>query len=368
MARVVYSMAGEGRGHATRVRAIVEELRAEHQVALFAPGDAHPMLARTYRGTGVSVYRIPGLRFHYSNHGISYIRTIRGAVRYLAGLDRLVGFLEQFLRRFRPDLVLTDFEPALPRAAHRCGIPVVSFDHQHFLRTYDLSSLPFSLRLQAWGLARVVGRFCAGQRETIVSSFYFPPLRRSCRNVTQVGVILRPEIIRSRREVGRHLLVYVRRDVPANVFQTLRDCGRPVKVYGLGERPREGNLEYRPICEREFVEDLASCRAVVSTAGNQLVGEALYLLKPVLGLPEKKNCEQRINAHFLAQSGCGAWSRIEDLTPAVLGEFLDRCADYRSRIEPHRLHGNPAALTAIRRHLPRSMSQIKAIPEEVSIP
>jgi len=313
------------------------------------------MLARIYRGSEVRVHRIPGLRFRYSNHGINYLRTVGGALRYLAGLSRLVGFLELIIRRSRPDLVLTDFEPALSRAARRCGVPVVSFDHQHFLRTYDLSSLPLGLRLRAWGLARIVGLFCVAQVETIVSSFYFPPLRRCCRDVTQVGVLLRREIRNARSQPGGHLLVYFRRDVPANVFRALRDTGRPVKVYGLGERQREGNLEFRAICENEFVEDLANCHAVVSTAGNQLIGEAQYLLKPVLALPEKKNFEQRINAHFLAQSGCGACSRIEDLTPRVLGQFLDRCPEYRSRIDPDRVQGNPAALAAIRRHLPRSI-------------
>ena len=45
--------------------------------------------------------------------------------------------------------------------------------------------------------------------------------------------------------------------------------------------------------------------AVVSTAGNQLVGEALYLGKPVLVMPERVNFEQAINAHYLEQSGAG---------------------------------------------------------------
>jgi uncharacterized protein (TIGR00661 family) len=367
MARIFYSVAGEGRGHATRVRALVEDLRHEHQVVLFAAGDAHQMLAQTYRKSDIRVHRIPGLRFQYSNNGINYLRTLCSGLRFLRQLGRLVGFLEEIMRRRRPDLVITDFEPALPRAARRCGIPFISFDHQHFLRTYDLSSLPFWLRVRAWGLAKVVGLFYSGQAETIVSSFYFPPLRSSCQNVTQIGVMLRPEVIAARRECGQHLLVYLRREVPENVLRTLRQCGRPVKVYGVGERPRDGNLEFRPIADREFIVDLASCHAVVSTAGNQLVGEALYLKKPVLALPERKNYEQRINGHFLAQSGCGNWLKIESLDTQSLGSFLDRVEDFRRNIQPERVHGNLAALAAIRRHLPAPapVRHIPAVKEAV---
>ncbi|MCP5528711.1 MAG: hypothetical protein H7A47_18120, partial [Verrucomicrobiales bacterium] len=32
MARIFISMSGEGRGHATRVRAVTEALRAQHEV------------------------------------------------------------------------------------------------------------------------------------------------------------------------------------------------------------------------------------------------------------------------------------------------------------------------------------------------
>jgi uncharacterized protein (TIGR00661 family) len=362
MARIFYSMAGEGRGHATRVRALIEELRAEHRVTLFAPGDAYPLLDRTYRGTDVDVVPIPGLRFQYNDHGLAYVKTGREGVRYLWGLPRLVASLEEMLRCQRPDLVITDFEPALPRAAARCGVPFLSFDHQHFLTTYDLSSLPLGLRLWAKGLGSVVGLFCGGQAETIVSAFFFPPLRASCRDVTQVGVLLRPEILQARRAHGDYLLVYLRRDVPDHVLQTLGGCGRWVKVYGLGPRRREGALEFCPISEGQFMRDLAGCHALVCTAGNQLVGEALYLQKPVFAMPERKNYEQFINAHFLQQSGAGAWSPMCRFEPRLLAGFLDRCEEVRARIRPERVNGNAAAVAAIRRHLPLRARPAAAAP------
>ena len=86
----------------------------------------------------------------------------------------MVGSLCRRLEKERPDLCITDFEPLLPRAAARCKIPFISFDHQHFLSTVDLSSLPSTLRWKGELLAQFTKWFYRGQRQTIVSSFFTP--------------------------------------------------------------------------------------------------------------------------------------------------------------------------------------------------
>ena len=64
MGKVFYSVGGEGRGHATRVRALVENLRVRHDVTIFAPAHAYDLLAPAYERTAVRVERIPGMLAH----------------------------------------------------------------------------------------------------------------------------------------------------------------------------------------------------------------------------------------------------------------------------------------------------------------
>jgi uncharacterized protein (TIGR00661 family) len=221
--------------------------------------------------------------------------------------------VERLLRRERPDLAITDFEPILARAAERCGVPYISFDHQHFLLVNDLSGLPLRLRWKGWILGLSIGRFYRRQQRTIVSSFYAPPLRRGCQDVVQTGVLLRRQILDAEPMVGDHLLVYMRRFMRYNLLDALRQCGREVRVYGLGRRPADGNLRYFEVDEHGFLQDLITCDAVISNVGNQLVGEALYLKKPMLALPESGNFEQAINGHsFLARE----WRRRLGRVPA----------------------------------------------------
>ncbi len=104
--------------------------------------------------------------------------------------------------------------------------------------------------------------------------------------------------------------------------RALRALGIPVLVYGTGEEGTDGQISYRPADNRRFIEDMASCRALVCTAGNQIVGEALHLGKPLLVLPEEST-EQRVNA-CAVERGIGAQARFEDLDAGVLRGFLSR--------------------------------------------
>ena len=175
MAKVFYSMAGEGRGHAVRVRSVVEALRGEHEIVLFAPDEAYDFLAPKYAGTEIEVRKIPCLRFHYRNRKLDYFQTAVHGARYLRGLSSLIRDLAAVIRKEKPDVIVTDFEPALPRAARRVGVPFVVLNHQHFLVVSDLSALPRSLQLYAAYMSVVVGRIIRGNRRRLYLRFLFHP-------------------------------------------------------------------------------------------------------------------------------------------------------------------------------------------------
>jgi uncharacterized protein (TIGR00661 family) len=353
MGKVFYSVAGEGRGHATRVKTVVEELRRHHEIVVYASHLAYEFLEKTYRdATEVEIRQIPGLQFSYSGRRVSYWNSVRDSFAYLRNLPALVRVLAQSLWKEQPDLIISDFEPALPRAAQRLGLPFISFDHQHFLTTFDLSSLPLQLRWRAQSIAFTVDLFYRGQAETIVSSFFSPPLRSHCSSVTSVGILLRRELQFVRPVDNRFLLVYLRRFAAPNVMQALRRCGRKVHIYGLGELPQDGNLRYFAVNETGFLDDLISCHALVSNAGNQLVGEALALRKPVLAIPEEGNFEQSINAHFLTWLGYGVGHDATTFSWRRLAEFLYDVEMFRAKIDPDVVVGNEKAFAAICRQLP----------------
>ncbi len=356
MARIAISVCGEGRGHATRIATLVENLIHEHEVLVYTSADALGFLRGRFTGEDgrVDVREIPGIVFQYTGGRLDVMRSITAGLDYQARqLGPLVDRLIRELEAFGADLAITDFEPALPRAASREGIPLVSVDHQHFLLAYDLDALPWTLQWNAWFMSHAVWLYVAEATDTVVSAFFRPPLRRGWEHVVQVGPLLRDAITRAVPRDDGYVVSYLRRHTPFSAIEALADCGMPVKVYGLGHRDHVGNVSFHTIDEQRFIDDLAGCSAVVAAAGNQLIGESLHLGKPLLVLPERAHAEQMMNSHFLAGMGCGQFVLLEDITRQQIRRFLDDQGRFRSAVAPltGRMDGTPDVLRVIRHRL-----------------
>ena len=347
MAKIFYSMSGEGRGHAGRAAAIVDSLRHQHELTLFAPHQAYDFLAPRYRRSDVAVHRITGLRFHYSQRRVDLARSISTGLHFWANVSSAVHSLAEKIQQDQPELVVTDFEPLLPRAAERCGVPYVSFDHQHFLTAYDLSALPRSLRWWASAMTLAVRAHYTRQQATIVTSFFHLPLNPGHEKTISVGPIVRSAIRQARPVRGDYLVSYLRPHTPDQVLRELEYAPCEVRVYGLGERPDRGNLRFHPFDQQQFVDDLAGCMAVVGAAGNQTLGEALQLGKPVLALPEDKHFEQRINAFYLQRNGCGRSVLLSEFQRNDVFDFIDSLDQFIPHVNEMPRDGNETATAAI---------------------
>ena len=372
MAKIFYSMAGEGRGHAVRVMTLVEHLRQDHELVLFAPGDAYQFLVKQYdqgKCENVRLVRIPGLNFHYTGGKLDLFKSTAGAMKFARGeMPALVDAICRRIDAEQPDLAISDFEPTLPRAAVKAGLPWMSIDHQHVLLAYDLSSLPFLLRRYAWWMSWAIRWYYGwGGYTPVASSFYTPPLKKGFEHVRQVGPMLRPAVVSTEPRTGDFLLSYLRPNTSADIIEGLVKCEWPVRIYGLGERPATGRLTFHAIDEQKFVTDLAGCAGLFSAAGNQLLGEALYYGKPVFAIPEDMHHEQQINAHFLKQMGAGDWMTAETFRADRLKQFLSRLDDYRENLVPIRgnLNGTLDAIAAIEEalHSRRNMCLAARLPD-----
>ena len=117
------------------------------------------------------------------------------------------------------------------------------------------------------------------------------------------------------------------------------------RVYGFQCEKRMGDLWLRDFSEEGFVEDLQSCRGVVATGGFSLMSEAVYLGKPFLAIPIRKQFEQILNSLYLQDLGYGEYHRV--LTPRAVERFLDRLDDYARNLTKHHQDGNTAMLSAL---------------------
>ena len=313
-------------GHGGRSIALIERLVSlGHQVTTFTFADAFQLLIRS----GYRPHRIAGLQFGLTpGGGISALRSSQNFVRYQCCRRQSLDMIRQLALLERPDLFITDFEPLTAVAARSLRIPCVSVDNQHRFCHPLGPDFPVHLRVYGRMTGEFVRRWIHKPCRCIVAVFHpCPPSQHYCR----VEALLRDRIARLEPTEGKQILLYGRGRIGQRMALAASRVPEHFLAYGF-EGVSSPNIEYKQTSYEEFVRDLASCRAVVCSAGHQLIGEARYFGKPLLVVPIPRQYEQEVNARYARKQGIGDYCPIGNLTGEVIQLLLKRRAAPRQSV------------------------------------
>lgn len=353
--KILYGVAGEGMGHATRSRVVLDELVEEHEVRIVTSGRAYEYLTRRFP----DVHGIWGLTLAYDDNVISrwqtVVQNLRGSV---TGWPRSIAEYYRLAEAFEPDVVITDFESFATLFAKRHRLPLISLDNIQVVdRCAHDPDLVGRDDVDFWLARRIVSMKAPRAFHYLITTFFYPPVRRQ--KTTLVPPVLRREVLEAEREDGEHLLVYQTAAGNETLPEALRRAGAPCRIYGLrrdlSEDVVEGNLTYRPFSEAGFIDDLRTARAVIAGGGFTLLSEAVYLRKPTLSIPVVGQFEQELNALYLEKIGYGARARAASVS--AIGSFLERIPDYRRALAAYEQDGNAPTMSALDQQLEAASGQ-----------
>jgi uncharacterized protein (TIGR00661 family) len=345
---VLYGVVGEGMGHATRSRVVIEHLlTAGHEVLVVVSGRAHAFLSGAFQGrAGFRIEEITGLHLVYDGNAVDKSESVRENLDKLpSSLLRNLGVYARVLGDFAADAVISDFESWAYFYGRVEGLPVISIDNMQIL---NRCHLPDDIRESDAAhhlLARLaVKSKLPGAYHYLVTTFFLPPVHK--RRTSLVPPILRPEILHARREPGEHLVVYqTGQSTSSPLLPALKALGLECRIYGLGREGSEDNLVFRPFSQGGFVEDLRTARAVVAGGGFSLMSECVHLHVPMLSVPIEKQFEQELNAQMLERDGYGAFAR--QLDGEILGAFLEAVPFYQDNLGRYVPRDNGMVLAAV---------------------
>ena len=318
---IVYGVSGEGLGHVFEAIEIATLLKRDgHRVKMLTYGDRACASLAAFNPT-----RIEGVHLCFNDKGLSLAMTVRRNHRFFPFFIWNSRRLFREIAQFQPDVFITAYEPFTMIASHRLGRPLISMDNQNELR--DLPR-PKGANAFAFHLARLTTLVVTyGAAEYIVKSF----IRRGSGTgrMHYVSPIIQGEIRRLSPTNGSHVLVYLTKPNP-ELIAVLKSMDGTFIVYCHNRVGEDGNIIYRAQGEN-FVRDLASCKAIIATAGFSLIADSVFLRKPYFAVPLRKQFEQTHNAHFLVESGLGEYAEI--VTREQLERFLSRLPEYRARLD-----------------------------------
>lgn len=352
--RVLYGVVGEGMGHATRSRVVLEQLVASgHEVEIMTSGRAKDFLAKHFEG----VNRIHGLHFVTEDNRVRLGRTLwSNVLAGTAGLPRNIEAYFELLAEFRPEVVISDFESWTYLYAKVHRLPVFSIDNMQIINRCTHPPEVLAGEMANFEIARAFVKsklpFCD---HYLITTFFRPEIRKE--RTSLHPPILRPEILATTPRTGEHLLVYQTAEGHDTLARVLQGIDIECRVYGmhrgLTEERVEGNLRHRPFSEAGFIEDLATSRAVIAGGGFTVMGEAVYFHKPMLVVPLQNQFEQTLNARWLAHLGYGRYA-AEITDPQQVRDFLVDVPACAEKLAAYSQDGNRDLLGALDEQLDRA--------------
>jgi uncharacterized protein (TIGR00661 family) len=320
MARIIYAVAGEGFGHASRAHLIGQRfLDAGHDVMFVASHRGLLYLRSVY---GERVQEIFGLTFDYSQGYVDPVATIWKNLKALPSGNRLNKRLfEQVYEPFKPDLVITDFEPFSGWWAWYHRVPFISLDNEHMLIMAKLEHRLRNIGPRATSML-VTRLHCIGAKAYVIMNFFKAPLKRQ--SAVLVPPVIRGLVTMLQPSDAGHIVMY---STTGTHEDQLRDTlhkfpAQRFLVYGFNKSVESRNCTFKKRSTEGFLIDVAGSRGVIASAGFSLMSECLYLRKRMLLLPLAGQYEQIINADYAQKLSLGISARQLDET--VLSRFLEQ--------------------------------------------
>jgi uncharacterized protein (TIGR00661 family) len=353
--RILYGVVGEGMGHATRSRVILEHLLQKgHEIRVVVSGRAATFLAGKFAGRArIAIEEIHGLHLKFDGNDLDVTESILSNLTAAPeGVRKNFEVYARVTAGFDADVVVSDFESFAYFFGRVKRLPVISIDNMQVInrcRHNDFVTDDVSFSFQLARLA--VKAKLPGAYHYLVSSFFFPPVAKP--RTTLVPPILRPEILAAVREPGDHVVVYQTAATNADALvKALKSLPGSFFAYGTGKTGIDGNVTFCPFSETTFVEHLRTARAVIAGGGYSLMGEAVHLRVPMLSVPIQGQYEQELNARYLQKLGYGTCSSFVD--GDVIASFLKDTAAMQHTLSQYEPRDNTmlfACLDELLRHV-----------------
>lgn len=333
--RIIYSVCGEGMGHAIRGGVILEHLTKKYDVLIFASDRAYEYLSKKFD----NVYEIYGFNTVYKDNKVKDTQTFVKAMKtFPRDLKDNLRLLNRIAKNFKPHIVVSDFEFYASLLSNLLRIPLISLDNMHVITQCKIE-YPSKYKKDKYKAEGVVRSFIVRPERYIITSFYAPEIKNP-EKVVIFPPILRKEIMEMEGNYGDHILVYQTSQSNIRLIEILQQIPEKFIIYGFDRDDTLGNLQFSRFNEDQFFEDMKSAKAVITNGGFTLISEALHLKKPVLSIPVKGQFEQIINAVYLEKLGYG------ELHPEISQEsvksFLSNLDTYQDNLKDYENGDNQA--------------------------
>jgi uncharacterized protein (TIGR00661 family) len=325
--KFAFIIQGEGRGHQTQAIAMAEMLtRNGHEVAVALVGTTNPnQIPILLQGQfNIETFKSPSLVFDPRTKALSLNQTLKKALPHLRKYVGSLSKIKKTLAYHKPDVIINFYDFLGGIYSGFCSPPalVICIGHQYLLLNknfehpqkhwWDKTVVNFNTHITALGASKLLALSFSEFPNYKGITTTPPLLRRELSNftVSEEGYIL---VYLTQAELIGDVLAYAEAN-PNVVFEVFIDK----KLENI-----PFNVNINAISSMAFLEKMAHCKGIISTAGFEAICEAMYFGKPVMMVPIPNHYEQLCNAHDGQRAGAGVFSPLIDVN--ILLDYIPRC-------------------------------------------
>jgi len=245
--------------------------------------------------------------------------------------------IQEKVKEYQPDIIINFYNPlgGLYSFIFRPGVPLVCIAHQYIYLHPDYI-FPEGKKMDRWAI-KLYSRFTAIKSLKKLALSFYPLPYYEKEAVLAFPPLLRNAVFRAEVKTDDFLLVYLVNSGYAEDITQWHNKHPEVMLHCFTDNKeligkRDETLEFHGLDERSFLERMANCKGLISTAGFESICEAKYLGKPVFMVPVKGNYEQFCNAHDACKTGTGLRDERFNINRfvAYLQTNLDTNEEYRT--------------------------------------
>jgi uncharacterized protein (TIGR00661 family) len=368
--KILFIVQGEGRGHLTQAIALSQILAAAgHEIAgaLVGRSEGRTIPNFFHEQINAPVYHFEGLHIVYGNggDGMHLGRTVRTHLRKLPTYLKSLGVIDRRIKTIKPDLIINFYEilSGLHRVLYPHKIPTISIAHQYLLLHPDFI-FPSNSRIDRF-LINLNSRATSFLNDKTLALSFRSLADQPDRKMTVVPPLLRQQIKALKPVKGNFILIYLTHHSLSQQIINWHNAHPEFKLHcfwdnhqAAQELPIDENLTFHRINSEKYLRMLATCKALVTTAGFESVCEAMYLGKPVMMVPVPNHFEQACNAVDGVISGAGLMANTFDLS--LLLDYLPKHQDQSEKFRRWQQSGKQMFLKEVENFVKGKIANVPA--------
>jgi uncharacterized protein (TIGR00661 family) len=300
--KILYAIQGTGNGHLSRALEIIPILQQQGEVGILISGNQ-------------SQVELP-FEVNYRFHGLSFVASKSGGISFFKTLMniklfRLINEIRK-LKVERYNLVISDFEPISAWACAIRNVKCVQLSHQAAVMLKESPKPDIKYRFGNY----VLNHYCPS---TVKYGFHFEKYAEAI-----FSPVIRKQVRELEASDQGHYVVYLPAYHDEVLYQFLWNFSARWVVFSKYTTTKytKDNVTFLPVDNEVFLNELASCKGVLTGAGFELPSEAMFLNKKLMVIPMENQFEQQCNAESLKRMGVTVLPKLDLINYRAMYNWL----------------------------------------------